>query len=182
MDIAHTSDLSKNLRFQYGSFSYSSLLDYFSDFYRPKSWRHQFRHRLLLELPAGFRPLGLLLQYRRLRFLCRGTVAVVARFTLDIGLRYEYEKLPSPFSSLINSAVPQTGSFPSDKNNFGPRIGFAWDIFGTGKTFSTRWLRNLLRSHHQFRDLQCPRQYGNANGQLSFTISPTIKVGTSNCP
>src|SRR2546429_9994709 len=35
LDVAHTNDLSENLRFQYGSFSYSSLLNYFSDFYKP---------------------------------------------------------------------------------------------------------------------------------------------------
>ena len=31
VDYAHTHDLSKNLRFQYGSFSYSNLANYFSD-------------------------------------------------------------------------------------------------------------------------------------------------------
>jgi len=31
VDYAHTHDLSQNLRFQYGSFSYSSLANYFSD-------------------------------------------------------------------------------------------------------------------------------------------------------
>jgi outer membrane receptor protein involved in Fe transport len=54
------------------------------------------------------------------------------RLTLNLGLRWEYEQFPKP--SLVNSAVPQTANRPSDKNNFGPRIGFAWDVNGDGKT------------------------------------------------
>ena len=34
----------------------------------------------------------------------------------------------------MNPALPQTGNRPSDKNNFGPRIGFAVDVTGDGKT------------------------------------------------
>jgi outer membrane receptor protein involved in Fe transport len=56
------------------------------------------------------------------------------RLTLNVGLRYEYEQLPNPFTALINPALPQTANRPSDKNNFGPRIGFAWDVKGDGKT------------------------------------------------
>ena len=56
------------------------------------------------------------------------------RLTLNMGVRYEYEKLPQPFSALINPALPQTANRPSDKNNFGPRIGFALDVNGDGKT------------------------------------------------
>src|SRR6185437_12463687 len=40
--------------------------------------------------------------------------------------------MPKPF--IPNPAVPQTGVMPSDKTDFGPRFGFAWDATGDGKT------------------------------------------------
>jgi len=57
---------------------------------------------------------------------------VTPRLTLNLGLRWDYEKFPEPF--LVNPALPQTGNRPSDKNNFGPRIGFAFDLTGDGKS------------------------------------------------
>ena len=57
---------------------------------------------------------------------------VTPRITLNLGLRWEYEQFPHPF--LVNPALPQTANRPSDKNNFGPRIGFAMDVNGDGKT------------------------------------------------
>lgn len=54
------------------------------------------------------------------------------RLTLNLGVRWDYEAFPEPF--LVNPALPQTGNKPSDKNNFGPRIGFAADLTGDGKT------------------------------------------------
>lgn len=56
------------------------------------------------------------------------------RLTLNLGLRWEYERVPNAFPNLINAALPQTANHPSDTNNFGPRVGFAWDINGNGKT------------------------------------------------
>jgi hypothetical protein len=53
-------------------------------------------------------------------------------FTLNLGLRYDYEQLPAP--QLANPLLPASAGFPSDKNNFAPRVGFAWDVFGGGLT------------------------------------------------
>jgi Carboxypeptidase regulatory-like domain len=54
------------------------------------------------------------------------------RLTLELGLRYDYESLPTP--PIPISAIPQTANHPSDKNNFGPRIGFSYNVFNDNKT------------------------------------------------
>src|SRR5689334_6299575 len=57
---------------------------------------------------------------------------VTPRFTLNLGLRYEYQRNPDPVN--VNPLLPQTANRVSDKNNFGPRVGFAYDLTGDGKT------------------------------------------------
>jgi hypothetical protein len=69
---------------------------------------------------------------------------VSPRLTLELGVRYDYEHLPTAPANLISAAsFSATSAFtpyaalsnhPSDKNNVGPRIGFAYDLFGTGTT------------------------------------------------
>lgn len=65
-------------------------------------------------------------------FFAQDDWRVSPRLTLNLGLRWDYEQFPEPF--LVNPALPQTGNRPNDKNNFGPRIGFAVDLTGDGKT------------------------------------------------
>ena len=54
------------------------------------------------------------------------------RLTVNLGLRYEIQLNPDP--QIPNPLFAQTGRFPTDKNNFGPRGGFAYDVTGDGKT------------------------------------------------
>ena len=65
-------------------------------------------------------------------FFAQDDWRVTPHLTLNLGLRWEYEKFPTPF--LVNPALPQTANRPSDKNNFGPRIGFAYAVGNDGKT------------------------------------------------
>jgi len=133
VDYAHTHDLSQNLRFQYGSFSYSSLANYFSDLNAINTCTTSgVKVPCYSNYQQAFGPLGFEFNTGDYAFFAEDNWRILPRFTLNIGVRYEYEKLPDPI--LANPAVPQTQQLPSDQNNVGPRIGFAWDVTGEGKT------------------------------------------------
>lgn len=65
-------------------------------------------------------------------FYFQDNYRVLSNVNLYLGLRYEYSQLPQP--SHGNPAFPLTTRFNKDKNNFGPRFGFSWDIGGAHKT------------------------------------------------
>jgi hypothetical protein len=63
------------------------------------------------------------------------------QLTLNLGVRWEYQKFPQPTETETNGvqftgnpAYPATVTFHQDKNNFGPRLGFTYDIMGTHTT------------------------------------------------
>ncbi len=58
--------------------------------------------------------------------------------TVNAGVRFEYELLPFPQrpNSALDAVFSKTGAtsvFPEDRNNFGPRLGAAWEPFGGGR-------------------------------------------------
>jgi len=80
----------------------------------------------------GFGVLGLNMKTTDLNYFLQDDWRVTPRFTLNLGLRYEYQRNPNPVHP--NPALPQTDNKVDDRNNFGPRIGFAYDLSGDGKT------------------------------------------------
>jgi len=63
------------------------------------------------------------------------------QLTLNVGVRWEYQKFPQPTETETNGVkftgnplYPATVTFHQDKNNFGPRVGFTYDVMGAHTT------------------------------------------------
>jgi hypothetical protein len=86
---------------------------------------------------------GLTVKVNEYAFFGQDDFRITPRLTVNLGLRWEYQQLPSPvLANTTSIVIPRDGrtlaqatsTLPDDKNNFGPRFGFAYDVFGDGKT------------------------------------------------
>ena len=130
-DFSHVDDNIINLFNQFGSYSYSSLLNYFSDLNAPDTCGGK---PCYTSFSQGLGLPGVEFTTNDYAIFAQDDWKVTPGFSLSLGLRYEYEQLPKAFANLVNPSIPQTGQMPRDHNNFGPRAGFAWDLMGNGKT------------------------------------------------
>ncbi|MBM3786087.1 MAG: TonB-dependent receptor [Acidobacteria bacterium] len=103
----------------------------------------------LTNTPARFLGLTPAAQFDRywrftlMGFYLQDSWRITPRLTLNPGLRYEFMTMPvdiygrdSALLNLFTDRAPATGQLYRNpaKKNFSPRLGFAWDVFGTGWT------------------------------------------------
>jgi hypothetical protein len=209
-DFVHNSDLLHQTPYYYGDYSYSSLVNYVSDLATKggtkqgtcnSSGSAASKSATTGVVTSGVGAYGCyssMFQYFGQNQFSMSTMDYAGfiqdnwkmspRLTLELGLRYDYESLPAPPASLTSatgSFVPYTGitNAPSDKNNFGPRIGFSLDVFGHGDTvlrggygmYYGRVLNGVIASI-QFGS-------GSPNGQFgTASLKPTASSATPQFP
>ncbi|MCI0388863.1 MAG: carboxypeptidase regulatory-like domain-containing protein [Acidobacteria bacterium] len=192
VDINHVRDVLNNLFQESGSFFYNSLNDFIVDYVNWKT-----------PLPAtttcvgsarargkcysgnfaqGFGPIGAEFSTTDYNFYGQYDWKFAPRVTFNLGLRYEYQKfpdakLPNPSTATIpNTGVTfnqATSQLPDDKNNFGPRFGFAIGVTDDGKTslrggyglYYGRTINSTI--YNAFSNT------GAAGGQFQVSLQPT---------
>ncbi|MFL6466775.1 MAG: carboxypeptidase regulatory-like domain-containing protein [Pyrinomonadaceae bacterium] len=123
-DINQVNDRLAALFTESGAYVYANIQNWITDFSLASNPNTTVRN--YTSFTQGFGPLEFRFKTRDLNFFYQHDIRLDANVTLNFGLRYEYQQFPE--AQLPNPAVPQTGNFPSDKDNFGPRIGFAWSF------------------------------------------------------
>ena len=160
VDILRNNDTINNLYESNGVYTYTYFSDFFSDILNPTGGCDSTEAETGLStngvsypcyygFTQGFGTPKFTLNTTDYGFFVQDDWKITPRLTINAGVRYDYEQIPNPYSSLIassllNVAINGAGPFPdgqaaianhpSDKNNFGPRVGISWDPYGKGKS------------------------------------------------
>ncbi len=139
IDYMNSNDTIKNLYEQYGYYSYSGPAQYFADLYKPSLQEYSnfyqgFQGGLTSNPAQAYQ-----FSTNDFAFFAQDDWKLMRRLTVNLGLRYETELMPYGMSSLQNQVTLGTqninlGRMPNSPNSWGPRVGFAWDMLGDGKT------------------------------------------------
>jgi Carboxypeptidase regulatory-like domain/TonB dependent receptor len=110
---------------------------------------------------------------------------VFPRLTFNLGLRYDVSTVSREKNGLLQNFDPVTLTtspvgqkiYNMDPNDFGPRVGFAFDVFGNQRTV-------LRGGYGIFYNRELPASFGSpqANSFPTRSISITDLFGLGNCP
>lgn len=136
-DSDYSKDTIDHLYRNGGVYSYSYTEDWIADWNNPKTCTVKPASTYLLGpcysyFAQGFGPAGYHFATRDFSAFIQDDWHASRRLTVNLGLRWETERLPKTFWP--NAALPVTASVPEDNRSLGPRLGFAADLTGDGKT------------------------------------------------
>ena len=163
-DVNHVNTLRDNLYYEEGQYNYAGINDFivdYANFAAAGALRAEGRRCSTSARTAGQCYLGgynqafgraaITFATNDYSFFVQDDYRLSSRLTLNLGLRYEYQQLPKPQLANLLSNHPgtlfgpeQTWSFPSDRNDVEPRLGFAYSVRGTGRTM----IRGGYGIHH----------------------------------
>ncbi len=187
-DVNHVKDLQINLFQEGGAYSYANINDFIIDYVNFTSNGALRNANVVCSATTriagrcytsnynqGFGPRAFDFKTTDIALFVHDDWRATPRLTINAGLRWEYQRMPNHF--LIGAIAP-TGNMPNDKNNFGPRFGFAYDLTGDSKT-SLRggygiYYGRIINS----TILNALTNVGNPNGQTQVSLNPASSPAT----